>query len=193
MLLACGASEPPAPYPDAQYLAAMGQELPDAAGLICEDIGAGPRRGECFFFAAREAGWPEGLFLCDEGTWSDLCRFELIDHGGLIGDEAREQCASTGDFEASCRAHALQRDLEAHGQAGPPWHTEAIFAAWGVPFDPTFEAALHAATGEPCVDHCELVETILLSWSGETTAVDDDLGRWRMRERPRWMREHPPR
>ena len=194
LLLGCGGES--RPQPDAVYLLALGQELPDTQGLVCEDIPTPARRGECLFFAAREQGWPEGEYLCPvEGPWAEICRFELVDQGGLVGEEARRACAGTGAFEPQCRAHALQRELELLARTEPPWDTAGLFAAWGIEEDPVVLAALHAASGEPCPEgpSCELVDVVLASWSGEQNEVSDRLGAWRMRERPRWMRAFPPR
>lgn len=195
LLLGCATEAPVEPNADALYLRALGQESADAAGLICGDAPAGAVRGECLLFAARELGHPDGLLLCEDGVWGDICRFELADQGALVGDAAREACSRTGDFEAQCRQHALQRELEALASTAPPWNTGAVFAAYGRDEDPLFLAALHAASGEPCRDGdaCELVDAVLGSWAGTDPSLDDQLGTWRMRERPRWTRQFPPR
>ncbi|HJN75784.1 MAG TPA: hypothetical protein QGF58_17780 [Myxococcota bacterium] len=193
-LLACGDAQPE-PDGDAVYLVAMAQESADAAGLVCDGIPSPALRGECAFFAAREQGHPEGLFLCPDGDWGRLCRFELYDRGGLIGEEARAACAGLGDIEDQCRSHALQRELEALAETEPPWDV-SVFADYGIEEDAVVLAALHAATGEPCLESseaCGLVDDVLATWAGEDRGLDKRLGAWRMRQRPRWERRFPAR
>ncbi|MDG1478113.1 MAG: hypothetical protein P8R54_00915 [Myxococcota bacterium] len=84
----------------------------------CEPIGDPWLAGECHAMAAawliEHSDTDAGLAVCGAlppgDTWRDECFFLLSDRMSAAGDQARQVCAQSGQFQDRCLGHAFGRE-----------------------------------------------------------------------------------
>ncbi|MEC7984164.1 MAG: hypothetical protein VX278_03305 [Myxococcota bacterium] len=110
LLLACTTQNEDARILDRE--AYLGSLRADAQSIdACNGIQDPDLQGECVLFLASRSTL--GFDACDtayDRTWREACYFEVVDRRGLSGDSAKRMCLQTGEFQARCMYHILQRE-----------------------------------------------------------------------------------